>query len=336
MKLSFRRRLTGAIKTRPTARLREQAEASQLENAALRDTLRAVAGTGPEHIPPELEAAASTRTYAGSTVKFSLGGRGVIAVIGDEGGSAPEWFAEMLNGGHAKTPESRQLIQIEHKPLTTGLHAYSFRIGDTVRIVVSSRLYPSAQRAAVGKIIRHARGDGCLPGRVASVVPGFALVGWAGLRWILAAHPAKVVAAATGAVVAALAVTVAGSPVTHLPATMSPAGIPAAPVPGGHPLTGAPRGLPGRHPRQAVQPVIAQIGGGGSGVAVIKPHRSEPAGRTLGHGRKRRSPRPRRTSPPPVSPSPTPPPTSPTLPESPVPSPSPSPCVRLLGLTVCL
>jgi hypothetical protein len=59
-------------------------------------TLRAVAGTGPDRIPPELEAAASVRNYVGSAVKFHLGGRGILAVIGNEGGSAPEWFAEML------------------------------------------------------------------------------------------------------------------------------------------------------------------------------------------------------------------------------------------------
>jgi hypothetical protein len=46
-------------------------------------------------VPPNLLAAAAERRAAGSSVRLAVGGRDVIAVIGDEGGDPREWWTAL-------------------------------------------------------------------------------------------------------------------------------------------------------------------------------------------------------------------------------------------------
>jgi threonine dehydrogenase-like Zn-dependent dehydrogenase len=89
-----------ALRTGPGRRLElqqraDQAEATAAEKTreaeALRTTLRLVAGTTGERIPPELEAAMAIRQPGGSVVHLTVAGREVIAVV--DGDSPAEIWA---------------------------------------------------------------------------------------------------------------------------------------------------------------------------------------------------------------------------------------------------
>jgi len=85
------------FRSRPGGRrdLEERLRAAEDLAAALQAVLQA---EQDGEIPPQLLAAASMAGPDGQAVKCVIDGREVIAVIGDEGGSAPEWLHAIRRG----------------------------------------------------------------------------------------------------------------------------------------------------------------------------------------------------------------------------------------------
>jgi hypothetical protein len=76
--------------------LEKRLRAERTRADALQAALEALADGG--NIPAELLAAASMAGPDGQAVKTCIDGRKVFVVIGDEGGSAPEWAAAIRQG----------------------------------------------------------------------------------------------------------------------------------------------------------------------------------------------------------------------------------------------